>query len=134
MNASGSPLEKRALFRRSLPLFATTAALALMAPFLWEGPVRTGALAGSATAIAASALALLLLKATYSRGNKQMLAGLVGGFIGRLVLIAAGLLTAHALRANLFAFCASFFGLYLAHQVIEITMLSRLSRPAESKT
>jgi hypothetical protein len=120
---------KRNLFGKSLVLFGLTTALGAAAPFMLEGAVRLGAGAGVATGALASATALALLAAAFDRGLKLVLGALVVGFLLRMLLVAAGVLVAHAMGGDLLSFAAAFFALYLAHQAIELAVVVRHARP-----
>ncbi len=120
---------KKSLFGKSLVLFALTTAVGGAAPFLFEGPARLGAGAGVAVGALASASALGLLALAFDRGVKLVLGALVVGFLLRMMLVAAGVLVAHALGGDPLAFAAAFFALYFAHQVIELAVVVRRARP-----
>lgn len=120
---------KKSLFGKSFALFALTTGVGVAAPFFFEGPVRLGAGTGVAVGALASASALGLLALAFDRGLKLVLGALVVGFLLRMMLVAAGVLVAHALGGDPLAFAAAFFALYLAHQVIELAVVVRHARP-----
>ena len=121
----------RLILGRGVGLCALTTALAALAPVLLAGPSRLGAVIGLATAALATGSSLGILKLTFHGGMKHAVAGLAVGFLLRMLLVAAGLLVALSAGGEPLAFAATFFGLYLAHQSIEIAMLSRSARPAQ---
>ncbi len=116
------------LFGRSLILFAASTVAALALSALAQGGLRSGALAGVITATLSTCFSLVLLKLTFERGVKQVLAAISAGFLLRMMAVAAGLLVARALGGELLAFAAGFFGLYLVHQTIEIAVVARRTR------
>lgn len=116
------------MFGRSLALFGLSTLLAAAVPAVLHGPARVGAAAGVITAALATALALGVLQFTARRDIKQLLVGLVLGFLIRMALVAAGLLIARALGGDLLVFAAAFFGLYLAHQFLEIAVVAKRAR------
>lgn len=123
----------RSLFGRSAALFAATIALGA-AVLLALGPgARAGAAAGLVASALGSAVALALLAAAFDRGLKRVLGALVAGFLTRMLLVAAGLLVSGALEGEPLAFAAAFFGLYLAHQAIELTVVVRRARVAAAE-
>ncbi|MGC4122766.1 MAG: hypothetical protein QM765_50975 [Myxococcales bacterium] len=120
---------KKSLFGKSLALFALTTGLGVAAPFFVQGPARLGAGTGVVVGAIASASALGLLALAFDRGLKLVLGALVVGFLLRMMLVAAGVLVAHVLGGDLLAFAATFFALYLAHQIIELAVVVRHARP-----
>lgn len=131
----GNQSGKRSLFGKSLAWFGGTTLLAAVAPFLLDGAARTGVVAGVVTGAFASLCALGLLSLAFDRGMKMVLGALAVGFLLRMLLVAAGLLSSMALGGESLAFVAAFFGLYLAHQIIEFTVVVKRSRsvPAEGQ-
>lgn len=120
---------KRSLFGKSLALFALTTGLGAGAAFTVEGASRLGAGTGIVVGAVASASALSLLALSFDRSLKLVLGALVAGFLLRMMLVAAGVLVAHALGGDLLSFAAAFFALYLAHQIIELAVVVRRARP-----
>jgi hypothetical protein len=121
---------KRSLFGKSLALFGATTVAGALVPLALAGAARTGALAGVVAAALASATALVLLALAYERGTKLLMGALAAGFMLRMLVVGAGLLSALALGADLMAFAVAFFALYLAHQIIELAVVVR-ARAAE---
>jgi hypothetical protein len=79
-------------------------------------------------AIAASvgaACGLSGLAAFSSRGLNGVLLGFTIGFLARAVLVAAGLLASGARGNDALTYVFSFFGLYLATQIVEILFVAR---------
>ncbi|MGI5863206.1 MAG: hypothetical protein ACOX6T_14260 [Myxococcales bacterium] len=128
---AGSTTTSRLVFGRSVALCALATGLAAVASVLLAGPSRLGAMIGVATAALSTGSSLGILKLTFHGGMKRAIAGLAVGFLLRMLMVAAGLLVALSAGGEPLAFAAAFFGLYLAHQSIEIAMLSRRSRPAQ---
>lgn len=116
------------MFALAASLFAVTTLVGVAVAALQAGPVRVGALAGTLGAGLASAVALALLRLTLNRGTRQLFAGLMGGMGCRMLTLAAALLVAHSLGGDLIAFAVGFFGVYLVHQVIEITLVAKRAR------
>jgi hypothetical protein len=110
---------------RSFLICASTVVLAAIAVGMLPASLRVGAGLGVGTAALSSALTLGFLQLTWRRALKQVIASLAVGFLLRMVMVAAGLLTALHLGAEPLAFAAAFFGLYLVHQTVEIGMLAR---------
>lgn len=123
----------RSLFGRSAALFAATSAVGAAALFSLGSGARAGAAAGLIASALGSAVALALLAAAFDRGLKPVLAALVVGFLTRMLLVAAGLLASGALGGDPLAFTAAFFGLYLAHQAIELTVVVRRARAVSAE-
>ncbi len=123
------------VFGRSLGWFVATALAACVAPLFAAASLRSGIWSGVACAAVGSAVGLALLHLVGSKNptTQKVLGALVATFLLRMMLVAAGILVAHALKADLAAFCAGFFGLYLVHQVIEIVVIARRARSTESK-
>ena len=115
------------MYRRIVLLTAATTALAAVVPAMLSGEARVGALVGVLTAAVSSAVALILFKISSSKGIQQALAGQVIGFLGRMLLVAAGLLVSKAVSGDLLWFAGLFFALFFTHQTIEITALMRLA-------
>lgn len=65
------------------------------------------------------------LAAFSSRGLNGVLLGFTVGFLARAVLVAAGLLASGARGNDALTYVFSFFGLYLATQVVEILFVAR---------
>ena len=118
------------LFGKSLFIFGATTVAAALVPFALAGPVRLGALAGVFAAAVATATALVLLTLAHGRDTRLLLGALAAGFLLRMMVVAAGLVAALALGADLLSFATAFFALYLAHQAIEVTAVLR-ARAAE---
>jgi hypothetical protein len=120
--AQGS--EGSRLRRAIVPLVATAAA-GLAAPLLFAGPARVGVLAGVLCALSGTAAAFSLLSLASARGNKMVLGALVAAFLLRVLLVGAGLLVTRFARGDLLVFTAAFFAMYLTHQAIELSAVTR---------
>jgi hypothetical protein len=124
---------KHSVFRRSLGLFGLTTALAAGVPVLLDGAARLGALTGVVAGTLASATALGLLALAFDRPVKLLLGALVVGFLLRMLVVGAGILIAVHLGGEPLAFVAAFFGLYLVHQAIELTVVVRRTRTVSAE-
>jgi hypothetical protein len=65
------------------------------------------------------------LAAFSSRGLNGVLLGFTVGFLSRAVLVAAGLLASGARGNDALTYVFSFFGLYLATQIVEVLFVVR---------
>ena len=124
---------KRQTLRTGMLLMGLTTGLAALVPAALSGAVRLGAGAGLAVAAVASASAIALLALSIDRGIKLVLGALVVGFLLRMLMVAAGLLLARSLGADLLAFACGFFALYLAHQLIEVVVVVRRAGSAAAE-
>jgi hypothetical protein len=106
--------------------YATSSGCACVAAigiaFFLRQPVAVyGAVAASFGALCG----LSALAAFSGRGLNGVLLGFTIGFLARAVLVAAGLLASGARGNAALCYVFSFFGLYLATQVVEILFVAR---------
>lgn len=108
-----------------LPYAAASAcacALGIGLALVFQKPIALyGALAASAGALCG----LSGLAAFAGRGLNGVMLGFTVGFLARAVLVAAGLLASGARGNDALTYVFTFFGLYLATQLVEVLFVAR---------
>ncbi|MFN7133248.1 MAG: hypothetical protein ACK4N5_14310 [Myxococcales bacterium] len=114
--------------RRSLALVMGTTVLAAATPAFLDGANRIGVLVGVFTAAVSAAVTFYFLGRALKQSFQKALAFVVNGFLAKMALVAGGLMLTRFVGGELLAFAASFFSLFLAHQMIEIAAVLRSAR------
>lgn len=120
-------------FSRGLAWLVLTTAAVAGAALLWRGASRGNALLGIAAAALGSVVFLLLMRASLRRSTRHLFGALTAALLVRMTLVAAGLVTTIRTGGDPIAFCIGFFGLYVAHQLVEIVLISRRARSEEEQ-
>jgi len=107
---------------RLLP-FALASTLACAGAIAVALRVSEAAFHGAAFAALAAAVALPLVALGCGRGTNGVLAGFVGGFFARMILVAVGLLTAHARGDAALHYAFAFFAVYGITQAVEVAYI-----------
>ena len=96
--------------------------------------VSISAMYGAAFAAVAALVALPLVAWGTPRGTNALLAGFVGGFFARMILVAVGLLASHAQGQAGLQYAFSFFAVYGLTQVVEVAYVwnAPRGRPVEA--
>jgi len=104
---------------RLLP-FAAASAVACAGAVTVALRISDAALYGAGFASLAAAIALPLVAWGCGRGTNGVLGGFLGGFFARMLLVAAGLLAAHARGDAALQYAFAFFAVYGVTQVVEV--------------
>jgi hypothetical protein len=100
--------------------FAAASAVACAVALAVAARISDGALYGAGFASLAAAVALPLVAWGAGRGTNGVLAGFVGGFFARMILVAVGLLSAHARGDAALQYAFAFFAVYGLTQAVEV--------------
>ncbi len=117
--------------RRSLTLVISSTIVAAVLPAFLTGVVQVGAVCGIVTAALSSAATFFFLSRALGQGMQKALLAMVLGFLSKMVLVTVGVLATRAVGGDLLAFAVAFFGLFLVHQMIEISAVLRSARKDE---
>jgi hypothetical protein len=104
---------------RLLP-FAAASVVACAVAVVVASRISDAALYGAGFASLAAALALPLVAWGSCRGTNGVLAGFVAAFFARMILVAVGLLGAHARGDAALQYAFAFFAVYGVTQALEV--------------
>jgi hypothetical protein len=100
--------------------FAAASAVACVAALVVASRISDAALYGAGFASLAAAVALPLVAWGSGHGTNGVLAAFLGGFFARMILVAVGLLAAHARADAALQYAFAFFAVYGVTQVAEV--------------
>ena len=112
---------------RLLPYAASSAAACGLGLILCNR-VSTAAMYGASFAALGALVALPLVAWGTPRGTNALLGGFVAAFLARMILVAAGLLAAHAQGQAALQYAFSFFAVYGLTQFVELAYVWNASR------
>ena len=104
---------------RPIP-FAAASAVGCVVALAISLRISPAALYGAAAATLGAAVALPLMAWGSAHGTNGLLGGFVGGFLARMVLVAAGFLTARARGDAALQYAFAFFAVYGVTQIVEV--------------
>ena len=117
-----------ALFPRYFGLSLCVPLLALVAAFLGAGELRTALLYAIASSGIASFFAFPIMHLGLMKGTPGLLAGISGGMLIRMILVAAGLLSSGLKGGEALVFAFAFFLVYAGTQAVEIAYVFAVQR------
>ena len=97
------------------------------------GPLRLGATVGLLAGLVSGLISLLWVASAAQKTVQDALLALVGGFLVRMVLVPAALLTAKAVGGEALACAGGFFVLYAVGQGLEISLVVARARAQERR-
>jgi hypothetical protein len=112
---------------RLLP-FAAASAVGCAVALVVASRISDAALYGAGFASLAAAVALPLVAWGSGRGTNGVLGAFLGGFFARMILVAVGLLAAHARADAALHYAFAFFAVYGVTQVAEVAYVFNSSQ------
>jgi len=110
--------------------FAAASAICCVIALVVALRISSAALHGAAFAAIAAAISLPLVVWGCGRGTTNaLLGGFVGGFLARMILVAAGLLAVRARNENALQYVFAFFAVYGVTQIVEVAYIWSSSHP-----